>query len=139
MKPCLDCGVPADQSRCPKHESQREQDRRSAYPKESSSTARGYDEAWKRISRQARHLQPFCSDCGTTDDLTTDHSAEAWQAWIDHRPITLAMVDVVCRSCNVRRGSPFGVGDDPRLRGRRPTAVEKIRDSLQSPPAGERS
>ena len=52
-----------------------------------SATSRGYGKAWQRLSRRARRLQPYCTDCGSPDDLTADHSPEAWQAHEDGRPI----------------------------------------------------
>ena len=75
-------------------------------------TARGYGSAWQRLSARARRLQPFCSDCGATDDLTADHSPEAWERVAAGLPVRLADVDVVCRGCNSRRGRarPWGDG-----------------------------
>lgn len=64
----------------------------------------GYDAAWDRLSQQARKRQRFCSDCGTTDDLTADHSPEAWRRKAAGKPIRLIDVDVCCRSCNAKRG-----------------------------------
>lgn len=92
MRPCLDCGVPSQDSRCPDHEQPRTHTL--------SATARGYDAAWRRLSKRARRLQPFCTDCGTVDDLTGDHLT--WPA------TKLTHVDVVCRSCNGRRGAARG-------------------------------
>jgi len=58
-------------------------------------------------------VQPFCTDCGhwgsNANPLTTDHLR--WPAR------TLADVDVVCRSCNSKRGR-FAVTDlDPASPG----------------------
>lgn len=85
-----DCGEPSETSRCPEH----------AYeePIKASRQARGYDEAWTKLSRRARALQPWCSRCGATDDLTGDHLR--WPAR------TLKDVDVLCRSCNAKKGKP---------------------------------
>lgn len=106
LKPCLDCGTLSERPRCPDH------DQRPAEVK-TSSTARGYDTAWRKLSERARRLQPFCTDCGTTNDLTTDHSPEAWQRHNAGLPIRLADVAVVCRSCNGKRGRAR-----PETRGR---------------------
>lgn len=57
---------------------------------------RGYGSAWQRLSRQARELQPWCTDCGAEEDLTADHLR--WPA------LSLDDVEVVCRPCNNRRG-----------------------------------
>ncbi len=42
-------------------------------------------------------MHPFCMDCGTHEDLTADHLR--WPAR------TLIDVEVVCRSCNSKRGA----------------------------------
>ena len=84
------CGEAAETSRCTDH------------PYEErfkpSRQARGYDEAWNRLSLKARKLQPWCSTCGTSEDLTGDHLR--WPAR------TLADLDVLCRSCNAKKGAP---------------------------------
>lgn len=95
-KPCITCGEPTDGTRCPAC--------RPTTTHTLSASRRGYDAAWQRLSRQARRLQPFCSDCGATEDLTTDHSREAWERKASGLAIRLDDVDVVCRSCNGRRG-----------------------------------
>jgi len=51
-------------------------------------TARGYDNNWAGHSAQRRREQWWCADCGAVADLTVDHPTD----------------DVVCRSCNSRRG-----------------------------------
>lgn len=97
MRPCLRCGAPSEGARCPEHT----QPRRHAL----SATRRGYDTAWAKLSKRARRLQPFCTDCGTTTDLTADHTEEAWARRERGLPIRLTDVTVVCRSCNSRRGA----------------------------------
>lgn len=69
---------------------------------------RGYDSAWDRLSKRARKLQPFCSDCGREDDLTADHSPEAWRRKEQGKTIRLKDIDVVCRRCNSERGAARG-------------------------------
>lgn len=32
-----------------------------------------YQGSWKATSKRARRAQPWCSICGTTEDLTLDH------------------------------------------------------------------
>mgnify|MGYP000662118958 CR=1 FL=1 len=83
-KPCLDCGAPSASTRCSAH--------------------RGYDAAWDRLSRRARKVQPWCSDCGSTEDLQADHSPEAWARHAAGKRIRLRDVDVVCGPCNRERG-----------------------------------
>ena len=112
MKPCVECGELSEAARCAEH--------RTRTPRPST-TARGYDSAWHRLSVRARRMQPFCSDCGTADDLTVDHTPEAWQRRDAGLPITLDVVAVVCRSCNSKRGKARGEGVerpdvDPRTR-----------------------
>lgn len=84
LRPCLDCGVPSASTRCSAH--------------------RGYDSAWERLSQRARKLQPFCSDCGSTEDLQADHSPEAWARRAAGKAIRLKDIDVVCGRCNTARG-----------------------------------
>lgn len=68
-------------------------------------TRRGYNAAWERLSRRARRLQRFCSDCGATEDLTVDHSPEAWARQARGLSIRLCDVQILCRSCNSRKGA----------------------------------
>lgn len=49
-----------------------------------TTTQRGYGSEWQRYSKAKRAAQPWCSTCGRTDDLTTDHTTDA----------------VYCRSCH---------------------------------------
>jgi 5-methylcytosine-specific restriction enzyme A len=99
-RPCLDCGVPTDAARCPTHTTD-------ANVRRGSAAARGYDHRWRRLSRRAIRKQPWCTDCGTRDDLTGDHLR--WPAR------TLADVDVVCRGCNSRRGAVRTTEPHPTL------------------------
>lgn len=109
---CPDCGVPitvddTGEPRCgdclPIHRLEVGRGRIRGTPAQ-----RGYDKLWERLSKRARRLQPWCSDCGATDDLSTDHSTAAWQARAAGRSITLDMVDVVCLRCNGERGAARG-------------------------------
>lgn len=117
-RPCLDCGFnTAAGSRCPDCEAKRQKARDA---RRGSSSARGYDSQWQRVSRAARRLVGHCEDCGTTDDLTADHSPEAWAAKEAGQPVTLDMVRaVVCRPCNAKRGKAR-VGGTPDQGGTRP-------------------
>lgn len=93
-RPCLACGEPVEGSYCIEHKPQPSKSRRD----------RGYEGSWRKVSARARRKQPWCSDCGSVDDLTADHTPAAWEAHDAGRPITLDLVDVVCRPCNSRRG-----------------------------------
>lgn len=97
LRPCITCGEPADGPRCAEHV-------RPSSPKVSAA-ARGYDAAWQRLSAKARKLQPFCADCGATDDLQCDHTPEAWERKAAGKRIRLQDIDVVCGPCNRRRGA----------------------------------
>ncbi len=101
LRPCLDCGEPSEESRCPAHGSERQVVRDA---RRGSFRARGYDGAWRRLSREARRLQPWCSDCGARDDLSVDHLPGAWEKRARGERLTLDDVAVVCISCNSRRG-----------------------------------
>jgi hypothetical protein len=92
--PCLECGTPSSTSRCPRHKLP---ERPKAPP-----SRRGYGRRWQMLSRLARNLHPWCSDCGALDDLTADHLR--WPA------TSLADVEVVCRACNSARGPLRGAG-----------------------------
>lgn len=97
------CGEPSPESRCQLHPH--------LQPNKRSREERGYDDAWRALSKRARELQPWCSHCGATEDLTADHLQ--WPAR------TLKHVDVLCRSCNARKGAPTPENDP---RGKTPTA-----------------
>lgn len=60
--------------------------------------------AWQRLSKRARALQPFCSDCGSTSDLQADHTPQAWARVLSGKAIRLQDVQVVCGECNRQRG-----------------------------------
>lgn len=110
MKPCLRCGEPSPESYCSEHAPER--DRTFDQPK-TSSTSRGYGTTWRKLSERARRIQPWCSDCGTQDDLTTDHSPEAWERYNAGKAIRLRDVDVLCRSCNASKGRARPRGETP--------------------------
>lgn len=105
LKPCQKCGEPTDSTRCDEHTTRPE-----PIVERASARARGYTTSWDKLSRRARRLQPFCSDCGATDNLSTDHSPEAWRRHEQGLPIRLADTDVVCIPCNNRRGPARGDG-----------------------------
>lgn len=102
LKPCLSCGELSDETRCDEHRAVRLR-----MPK-GSATSRGYDYQWTKLSARARKLQPFCSDCGRVDDLTADHSPEAWDRKERGLIIRLKDIDVLCRPCNTKRGAARG-------------------------------
>ena len=103
---CVDCGEVTPGTRCDDCQTEREA---RTTERKGSATARGYDSRWQRLSTRARTLQPFCTDCRTTLDLTADHLV--WPAR------TLADVEVVCRPCNSRRGATRGLGASRHAEG----------------------
>ena len=101
LRPCLGCGclIPKRFSRC------------------ATCSTPVYNSAHQRRSRLARAMQPYCSECGTTEDLTGDHIVA-----LANGGDMLGPLDVLCRSCNSRRGAnPHGYrnggrGGEVRLR-----------------------
>ena len=106
---CPDCGTPFTREdrdgRCT--DCQPARGGRPEHVKPSNIT-RGYDHRWRRLSERARQLQPFCTDCGTPYDLTTDHTPQAWERRAAGQVIRLQDIDVLCRSCNAARGAARG-------------------------------
>jgi 5-methylcytosine-specific restriction endonuclease McrA len=96
----LRCGEPTTGSYCPEHQP----DRRSAASKVSA-RKRGYDNNHDKLSIRARRAQPFCGDCGRTDDLQCHHTEEAWLRKLRGQVIRLRDVEVLCGPCNRKRGS----------------------------------
>lgn len=127
MRPCLTCGEPSPGSYCTAHEPASWMDRRAR-----SSRERGYDSAWDRLSRRARRLQPFCSDCGATSDLQLDHTARTWERIDAGKVVRLKDTGgVVCGPCNRARGAGRG---RPETQGGGPNdAVKEPRGKAQSP------
>lgn len=123
LRPCLDCGEPATGPRCSAH----------TIDTKPSASARGYDAAWARLSKRARKLQPFCTDCGCTEDLQLDHSPEAWERKSAGKVIRLDDVAVVCGPCNRSRGAARGRlvtrGDDPSTTAPYPGGRQSLSNS----------
>ena len=104
---CAGCGTPRDRATaCPNCPPPRDHAARDQI--RGTRQQRGYDAAWDRLSARARRLQPFCTDCGRTDQLTADHSPTAWTRHAAGQPIRLDDIDVVCTPCNNRRGAARG-------------------------------
>lgn len=104
MRACADCGEPTEAyGRCEDCTASPVAQAPGRHPSKSS-TARGYGTAWRKLSERARRMQPYCSHCGSHDDLTCDHSPEAWDRYLAGKPIRLVDVDVLCRRCNSEKG-----------------------------------
>ncbi len=102
LKPCAICGEPSEANRCDAH-------RR---PNKSPAKL-GYDWAWIQLSKRARRLQPFCTDCGRTDNLEADHTPEAWSRKAAGLTIRLEDIEVVCGPCNRARGAARTLAGGP--------------------------
>ena len=117
LRPCIDCGTPSPGTRCPDH----------TVDTKPRAQDRGYDHQWNLLSRRARRLQPFCSGCGSTEDLQCDHTPEAWERKVAGKSIRLKDVQVLCGPCNrdagvargrsgTRGGTPSRSATDPMSR-----------------------
>lgn len=104
LRTCIECGEITESERCDEHRLT-SRDRPNGDGHALNARERGYDHQWRTLSERARRLQPFCGDCGATDDLQTDHSPQAWARKAAGKPIRLKDVDVVCGPCNRARGS----------------------------------
>lgn len=121
LRPCLTCGLPSAGPRCTEHTT----------TTKGTARQRGYDTAWDRLSRRARKLQPFCLDCGATDDLQTDHTPEAWARRAAGKPLRLKDVQVLCGPCNRAAGAARGPsatrGDAPTVASKGPRTRQSLR------------
>lgn len=125
--PCLTCGELSTGSRCPDCTRARERGlirEWSEKKDQPSATARGYDHNWAKLSARARRLQPFCTACGDTEDLQTDHTPQAWERREKGLPIRLQDVTVLCGPCNRRAGAARG---ESVTRSRRASAAHRRR------------
>jgi 5-methylcytosine-specific restriction endonuclease McrA len=97
LRPCLVCGEPSTSPRC--------DDCKPAASTQASFRDRGYKTAWDKLSKKARKLQPWCTRCGSSSDLTGDHILP-----ISDYPelaVTIENLQVLCRPCNGKRGNNF--------------------------------
>lgn len=96
-KPCIICGTPSDGPRCDDHRIRRD-------PKPADHVHANLGR-WKALSAKARRLQGWCTWCGATTDLTTDHIIP-----FSICPALAHCIDncqVLCRTCNGKRGNRF--------------------------------
>lgn len=93
LKPCIVCGTPSEDVRCPEH------------PKPVHSGAPNVDHPayangtrWKNLSHRLRRQQKFCERCGSTRQLTVDHIVR-----FKDRPewaYEEANLRILCKTCN---------------------------------------
>jgi 5-methylcytosine-specific restriction enzyme A len=87
---CLGCGTRTKGSRCATCQARRDRAR-------GTTSERGYGTAHQRRARAVIAAQPWCSDCGSTLDLTADHITPLARGGHPLGPLR-----VLCRSCNSR-------------------------------------
>ena len=141
LRPCIECGTPSPATRCPEH-TRRPKDTRRRRGKGQAAA----DPVWRALSRRARKAQPWCSDCGATEDLTCDHRIP--KSIAPDLVHCLENVAVLCRPCNSRRGTKFAEQDARQVLDRlqasyalRPTSrtrrhIEAARAALDQPTRG---
>lgn len=71
------------------------------YPSKSTRTAGRYDWAWRKARAEAIRVHPYCTWCGSTEDLTGDHITPLSKGGTNEA----GNIRVLCRSCNSRRGN----------------------------------
>ena len=96
LRPCLDCGLPSDATRCAEHEAERA--RRRERGRTRTDEHRSRSRSWRALSALLREASPFCERCGSTDDLTVDHVVPLSLGGEElHGPMR-----VLCRPCHGR-------------------------------------
>lgn len=88
MRPCLDCHRRTHGTRCLDCE-------RRAQQKRNAAVRYRRTRAWRALSKAAREAQPWCSRCGSGQDLTVDH--------VVNRSLAGGVM-VLCRRCNGAKG-----------------------------------
>lgn len=101
MSCCATCGEPCDGTYCTDHRPHRPDHRRGRPHRRTDLGTT----AWMSLSRRARAAQPFCTCCGSTDQLAADHSPRAWARTKTGHAIRLADITVLCQHCNLAAGS----------------------------------
>lgn len=88
MRPCLDCGVPTSDTRCPRCGR--------AWKRQTKATGA----AWQRLRAAVIADHPWCVVCQRTHDLTVDHILPLSLGGTNER----ANLRVLCRGCHARYG-----------------------------------
>lgn len=91
-KPCIICGEPGSQSRCPDH---RLADTRP------NGHVHTNPARWKNLSKRLRKDSPFCETCGAVEQLQLDHIIPLSAA--PELTYTAENCRVLCKTCNGRR------------------------------------
>jgi 5-methylcytosine-specific restriction protein A len=110
LRPCLDCGKPAQGNRCELH-------RRSKHDAMNRPTAPNpaYDSAWRKVVRKVvtNHVLTHgwnCPGYGRAPHPATDLTGDHVVSLADGGASTAANVRILCRSCNSRKGRRSGTG-----------------------------
>lgn len=104
-RPCVQCGELTPTSPCNECRAEVERARHEHHDR-GTFAERGYDAVWTKLSKRARRIQPWCTDCGSQERLQLDHLPSAWDRKARRKPIRLALdAQVVCNDCNAARGS----------------------------------
>ncbi len=101
-QPCMDCGAPADGTRCPRHTAQHTQQKNRLQTTRRQG-GRGYGPGWKQRAALVRATATLCHICGQPA-----RPNDPWQA--DHIiPVqhggTNGPVAAAHRSCNIAKGN----------------------------------
>ncbi len=105
QRPCVQCGELTAASPCIECRAEVERARHEHHDR-GTFAERGYDSVWTKLSKRARRLQPWCTDCRSQERLQLDHLPSAWDRKTRRKPIRLAVdAEVVCNDCNAARGS----------------------------------
>lgn len=95
--PCIYCGVISRSSTC--RQCTAAIQAKNPFRRKTNKQ-RGYDHEWNKLSKLARTIQPWCSKCGGTRDLTADHILSLANGGQN----ILENVQVLCRRCNSSKG-----------------------------------
>ncbi|WP_162141426.1 HNH endonuclease [Smaragdicoccus niigatensis] len=98
LKACIGCGEPSEHTRCPDcaHHADVHKKQRRAHT--------GFDtRQWREIAQRAIREQPYCTVCGTTEDLTADHIIP--RAILGAAANDPTNVQVLCRRHNSSKGA----------------------------------
>ena len=93
--PCLYCGVISRGSVCRQCKAAIE-----SKDIKRQERNRAYDYEWQKMSRLARKIQPWCSRCGSKNDLTADHILSLANGGSN----ILENIMILCRRCNSSKG-----------------------------------
>jgi len=68
----------------------------------------GYDAQWDRLSKRARRMQPFCIDCGSTEDYRQTTAQRRGRTKPPVRPSTLWTSPCVAGPATAPEDKPGG-------------------------------